>query len=248
MTIWLLTLACGSSEPTPPIDSVGETADTAVTTPEPPEWCLAAESGVLQEITTDHPAAPYFLSHPRDASAATQTVIFLAGGSGDKGSAQASWDLFFTQGDGIGEIRAVLPWSASNSLPQEADRIREIRDEVLACYGGDADGVHLSGTSNGGRTAFDLAYVHGADFATLLGAPGTLSSWSQSDLAEPLAGLRIFNGVGSDDSGWKSEVEALNEAMVAVGLDATFVEFPDQGHVVTPGWDETLLFDFWLDR
>ncbi len=243
----LAILACGAEPPGTP-DSGTTTGDTGTATVPAPEWCQEPLDGALQEVTTDHPAAPYFLSHPMAPSDDTQTVIFLGGGPGDQGSAQASWDLFFTMGDGVAEIRAVLPWADSGSLSDEPDRIGEVVDEVLACYGGDRSGVHLAGTSNGGRLAYDLALAGDGRYATLMGVPGVPSSWQQGDLAEPLADMRIYNGVGSDDTGWKSEVARVHEAMIAEGLDATYAEFEDQGHVVNTEWDETVLYDFWLDR
>jgi len=248
MTLLLSLLACDPDVPTT-TDSGTPPTDTATTEPvPPPEWCQEPLEGVLQEITTDHPGAPYFISHPIETTSTTPTVIFLGGGQGDQGSAQASWDLFFTMGDGIAEVRAVLPWAASGSLSGDPDRITEIRDEVVACYGGDPDGVHLAGTSNGGILAFDIALEGSGAFATLMGVPGVPSSWSQGDLATPLAGMRIYNGVGSDDTGWLSEVNRVHDAMVAEGLDATYAEFTGQGHVVSVDWDETVLYDFWFDR
>lgn len=248
MPLILLTLACGAEPPPTDSGTTSATDSGETTVVPPPEWCHAAEPGLLQEISADHPGAPYFLSHPMTPDDGTQTVIFLGGGPGDQGSAQASWDLFFTQGDGISQIRAVLPWAATGSLSDDPDRIVTIRDEVLACYGGDPDSVHIAGTSNGGRLAFDLAQAHPGGFATLLGAPGVLSSWSQDQLAATFDGVRVFNGVGSDDTGWKAGVSELHQAMIAEGVDATYSEFEGQGHVVSVAWDETVLYDFWLDR
>lgn len=252
MTLWLSLLACGSDLPTTRDSHTTATdsgaADSGTTTVTAPDWCQEPAQGMLQEITTDHPGAPYFISHPFEPKGSTHTVIFLGGGSGDKGSAQASWDLFFTQGDGIAEIRAVLPWAETGSLSDDSARILTLRDEVLACYGGSADSVHLAGTSNGGVMAYDLALEGSGAFATLLGIPGVPSSWSRDDLAAPLAGMRIYNAVGSDDTSWKAEVERVHAAMVDEGLDATYSELEGYGHVVSPDWDETVLYDFWLDR
>ena len=152
------------------------------------------------------------------------------------------------QGDGIAEVRVVLPWADSGTLSDDPSRILTVRDEVLDCYGGDPEQVHLAGTSNGGRLAYDLALEGTGGFATLLGIPGVPSQWTAEGLAAPLAGLRIYNAVGSEDTGWKSEVERVHAAMIEAGLDATYDELEDQGHVVDPDWDETVLYDFWLDR
>ncbi len=244
MTLWLSLLACGTATP----DTGTPDSDSDSDTPPPPDWCLAPEEGALQEVTFDHPEAPYFLSHPLAASEDTPTILFLGGGSGDQGSAQASWDLFFTQGQGIAEVRAVLPWADTGTLSDDPSRILALRDEVLDCYGGDPDRVHLAGTSNGGRLAYDLALEGAGGFATLLGIPGVPTDWTTDGLATPLTGMRIYNAVGSEDVGWKSEVERVHAAMVEAGLEATYNELEGQGHVVTPDWDETILYDFWLDR
>ena len=241
MFLWLL--ACqgdpGNTDSggTDPGDS---SADTV-----PPEWCLEAEEGVLQDAP-DHPAGPYFLSHPREPGDTTPTVLFLAGGSGGRNSAQYTFELFFMLGSGIGDVRVVLPYATSGSLGDDPERILDIVDEVLACYGGNRDAVHLAGTSNGGLAAFDLTLDHPEPFASLMGVPGVFSSGSATQNLGALANLRVYNGVGELDTNWKSEVQRIHEAMVNDGIDATYAEFADQGHVPTPDWDESVLFDFWL--
>ncbi len=41
-----------------------------------------------------------------------------------------------------------------------------------------------------------------------------------ADWAKALAGHSIFNGVGAHDDGWKSQVKATHEALVAAGIES----------------------------
>ncbi len=244
--MFLLLLACTGDTATDDSGATLDSGDTGtVDVTDPPDWCVEAVEGELQ-VVVDHAASPYFISHPRESGPGTPTVVFLGGGQGDEGSARFGFEAFFMQGSGIGEVRAVLPYSESGFLPDEKDRILEAIDEVHDCYGGARGPVHIAGTSNGGVAAFDLAYDRPEVFTTLMGVPGVFSSSGATSDLDPLADLRVYNGVGALDTGWKGEVKRIHEAMVAAGMDSTYAEFADQGHSPSLDWDESVLYDFWL--
>ncbi len=223
-------------------DSGASTPDTATA---PPEWCMPPEPGLLQAMD-QHPAGPYFVSHPMEATDDTPTVVFLPGSRGDAPSAETAWGLYFLHGTEIANVRVVLPFSDNSSLADETDRVLELIDEVLACYGGDRKKVHMAGTSNGGKAAYDLAKEHPERFVSLLGIPGSFSSWSPEELGDALADVPVYNGVGSEDHIWLEDVRKLHEGLLEGGVDATYAEFEGEAHVMSPDWDEDVLFDFWL--
>jgi predicted esterase len=128
----------------------------------------------------------------------------------------------------------------------DAQRTFKIVDEILACYCGDASKVHLAGVSNAGLAAFALMLRRPERFATLLSAPGAFPvNTDPADWAKALAGHSIFNGVGAHDDGWKSQVKATHEALVAAGIDSVYVEFADQRHTVNEAFDKNVFFNFW---
>ena len=227
-------------------DDTAPTADDTSIDLAPDGWdCPAQESGELPDVTVT-PGAPYYIHHPTTTDDPTHTIVFLGGGPGDSGSARTMWQLFLAQGDGVEDVRVVLPYSLTGTLYDERDRVPVIVDEILTCFGGDPDHVHLAGTSNGGRGAFDLSVESPGVFATLLGAPGVFSNFDGDAAASALAGMSVYNGVGSDDTSWQVAVAETHAALVALGIDSEYAEFEGQTHVPADDWDETVLFDFWL--
>lgn len=238
--------------PTPVPASKGDVAAAhRVPPPAPtkPERCTPAEEGELQDVT-DTEASPYFVHHPAPDNPNAATVIFLAGGSGRRASAQRVWDNIFADAPPSEAFRVAIPYSLDADFIDEATRTLAIVNEVLWCYGGDPAKVHLAGASNGGLAAFALMMKRPELFATLLGAPGAFPVQDPSTVeaavwAHALAGRAVFNGVGANDDNWKAEVIATHNALAAAGVESAFVEFPDQGHVLTAAFDASVFFDFW---
>lgn len=153
-------------------------------------------------------------------------------------------------GVGVDEFRVVVPYASSEDFDfiDEAGRTFTILDEILACYGGDAEKVHLGGVSNGGHAAFAIMLARPQLFATLLGAPGAFPRQDSAEWADALAGRAVFNGVGANDFDWKPDVQATHDALVAVGVESVFVEFVGEGHIVSEDFDESVFFEFWADH
>jgi predicted esterase len=212
---------------------------------EPPEWCETALPGELQDVTTT-PASAYFVHHPADGAIHVPIVIFLPGGNGARGAGMGNFDGFCSRGDGLQSMRVVFPYAADGNLLDEYDRALDVLDEVLQCYGGDPDHVHLAGTSNGGMGAFELMVESGGPFATLTGAPGVFSGASPDDMAAALDGKAVLNGVGELDTGWVPAVEATHQQLESLGIDSTLEIFPGQGHSPNDSFDQAVLYDFWL--
>jgi hypothetical protein len=88
-------------------------------------------------------------------------------------------------------------------------------------------------------------------FAMLLGAPGAFDVSDPSTVdprfwVDTLLGRTVFNGVGELDVFWQSEVDAINEALTAAGIESQYVEFTGRGHSLRNGFDASVFFDFWL--
>ncbi|MFT5682598.1 MAG: putative esterase [Myxococcota bacterium] len=234
-----------SASPDTDTDSPDDTGPGDTAPFDPPDWCPEIGTGLQDVTTTD--ASPYFLTHPMTDSLDVPTVILFGGGPGNRGSAEGAFRGWLDGGDGMAEVRTVMPYAADEDLTDEYDRALAVLDEVLLCWGGDPAAVHIAGTSNGGRGAFDLMLDNPDRFATLLGAPGVFSSASSGELAG-LVGRRVYNGVGSEDTSWQPSVEQTHEQLEAAGVDSIYAEFDGQGHVLTQEFDTTVFFDFWLDR
>ena len=216
-----------------------------VVAPEKAAFCPAPSTGALQDVS-ETPASPYFLHHPTSGLAAAPTVIFIPGGAGLRRSALRAWENYLSDGKGAEGFRIIIPYSANLELLEEFPRTFEILDEVLACYGADPKKVHVAGTSNGGFAAFALMLQRPERFATLLGAPGAFPEVDPAAWAKALAGRAVFNGVGEDDDAWKPEVRETHDALLGVGIDSVYVEFPGQDHTAREGLDKNVLFDFWM--
>jgi predicted esterase len=232
-------------------DTSDDDAGDDDTTGEPPEWCVDAEFGVLQDITTT-PASPYFVHHPPGGAAGVPIVVWLGGGDITDQTARSAFERNIAGGDGMEQVRAVLPYSTQGlSLLDHPERVIEVLDEVLACYGGDVDHIHVAGNSNGGCTAFQLAIDYPGTFATLLGAPGVFWDYPSFDDAAILAALgdgAVFNGVGELDSGWLQAVQYTHQHIEGLGIESTLEIFPGQGHALGEEYDETIFVDFWLSH
>lgn len=227
----------------PPVET-GETGDTG--TPVVPDYCPAAEAD-LQEVT-DTPASPYFVRHPEAPDERTPTVVYLPGGAGDRGGALTIDRLYLAGADGLGEFRTVVPYTDGSrdfSSRSVYERAAAVRDELFACWGGDAERAHLGGTSNGGIGSFALMAEAPEGWASLLGAPGAWEDFDADAIAATLGGRPVYMGVGAEDSDWLPAVESQAEELETAGADVTFVAFEGQTHVVDEEFDETVLFDFW---
>lgn len=236
----LLSLALISCTPTDgkfPSDTAGDTGtgDTPFT---PAEGCPAREEG-WQEITDG--VSPYFVTHPLDGATGGPTVLFLPGGPGDRGSAEATSNAFFDT-DPRG-YRIVVPYDTSGDYPDTAPPVEEILDHVASCFGGDPARVHLAGHSNGGYLAYNVVGPElAARFVTVTGAPAYFERLRTSQLE----GLAFHNSAGDEDPNWLEYMESAHEDLQAEGFDSELTIWAGTGHTPGPDWDgRDAMFDFW---
>ncbi len=232
---------------TPEGDTDTDTDTDGDTDFDPPEWCEEAPIEELQHVTTP-PTQPYWLWHPDTDSLQIPTVVFLPGGGGGDGGGEMTFNGWFSHGDDLPEMRVVVVTAADEDLTDEWDRVVPIVDEVLDCYGGDPDKVHIGGTSNGGVGAFSIFLDSPDRFATLLGAPGLWTYWNEDAIEDALADKSVFNGVGEFDTSWLPYVQQTHEQLVDLDIDSVYVEFEGQGHVPDENFDESVLYDWWEEH
>jgi predicted esterase len=212
--------------------------------PARPAFCPAVAEGLVDVANT--PAGPYFVHHPAAGHTSRATIFFVPGGPGSQDTAQATFELWLSRGDALGDYRVVIPYSAAGDLTVEGDRLVPVLDEALGCYGSKTDRVHLAGTSNGGRAAFALMLRASSRFVSLLGEPGLFPSDASDDvLVAALTGKPVFNGAGQLDDVWRPLVKSTNDRLVGLGLDSVFVEIPNQSHILDETADQNVFFDFW---
>jgi predicted esterase len=242
-------VGCAAPASTGPADGGTAPSDAAAKAFVVPEFCAASGPGLVDVTST--PAGTYFVHHPTSGagldvgSRDVFTIVFIPGGPGSKATAKATYEQWLSRGADLGKYRVVVPYAADGDLTNESERLIDVLDEVLACYGGDANKVHLGGTSNGGRAAFSLMLKHSDRFVTLLGAPGLFASVTDMQLKDTLAGKAVFNGAGELDDGWRQQVQATHSRLKGLGLDSEYVELPGQGHILDPRANQEPFFQFW---
>lgn len=210
-----------------------------------PASCTSAEPSTRLDVTASD-AAPYLIRFPSDPTAPADVVLFMPGGPGAAAQAPLTFDLWLSRGEGIDDFIVVMPYSAAGNLPGEPEHVFEVLEEVQACTC-NTGRVHLGGTSNGGRLAYQLALEQPDRFTSLLGAPGVFANPSREALAG-LEGKRVFNAVGELDTAWQKGVAASHQALLDAGVDSTLFEMPGQGHILSKDFDESVFFAFWSER
>lgn len=205
--------------------------------------CPELATGLLAVTTT--PASPYYMVPPDDPSVPAPIIVFLGGGPGDDGSARISWEGFLDSAALTGSYWKLLPYATDGALSDEGDRVIAALQELVTCFGADADRAHLAGTSNGGRASFSLMLEAPEHFRTLLGAPGYFRNNDTDDWVAALTGKAVFNGVGELDTDWQETVYETHTTLESLGIESTYEEFPGQSHTPDADFPQDTLFEFW---
>lgn len=237
----VMLLACAEPDPQAPEPApLAEAPEEA-----PPEWCRAPRSGWQTVRGTRQ--APYTVHHPHSDEPDVATVIFLPGGTGESLHAELTREAFLVDAAGLDDLRVVMPIGDGDDSAFDARRVAKIRKEVLTCFGGDPDNVHLAGHSNGGMAAFDAMLDAPEKWASLLVVPGALDPWDEEAAVAALSDKPLFLGVGEHDSMWVTWIGELHDQLTAAGLSSELVVFPGIGHTPDRSWeDRDVLFDWWI--
>jgi pimeloyl-ACP methyl ester carboxylesterase len=102
-------------------------------------------------------------------------------------------------------------------------------DAMLAEYKVQGGKFHVAGSSNGGLSAFELAYRWPRYFWSVSGIPGMLNEPTPEHIA-PLKDLCIYMLVGEFDQVGVPEMRKQVEAFWARGFKADYQVAPGQGH------------------
>jgi len=103
---------------------------------------------------------------------------------------------------------------------------------------------HLSGISNGGRSAFAVAALDTDRFASMVVFPGYPSSPDDPAALEGLKDIPISMFVGGDDPGWIEPMAAAHETLEALGATVSLDIREGEGHIMTSLSDGIDVFDF----
>lgn len=109
-------------------------------------------------------------------------------------------------------------------------------DMIFATFNVEGGKLHVTGHSNGGRSAFHVAALYQERFVSVTGYPGLLAAQQEAEL-EPLAGLCIAMHVGDQDPSWAAAMEAEAEAYRRLGYAVSFTLEAGQGHRLDVGLD-----------
>jgi len=238
-----LALAGSGCGPVAPADDDDATAATFV----PEEGCPDPADGRQDVVETN--ASPYYVSHPEgdlQAGSTAPVVLFMPGGFGSVGHSTGTWNGFLTGAEGLDRYRVVMPYAPDGDFTDEWERAEDVLAEVLACFGGDPDRVHLVGHSNGGWEALELLQILPPDtFATAVVAPGYFLTFD-ADLVS-LGEGRARSAVGANDEAtWHTAAEQTVDRFEEVGVDVDLELMDGVGHTpgATWGGGDDLLFDF----
>ena len=93
-------------------------------------------------------------------------------------------------------------------------------------------GIHLTGISNGGLSAFRIALAHPEMFASLTVLPGMPPSEQEFDRLDALDGMVVNMFVGERDTAWRNGTEATAAALDRLGHPIHVEILPGEGHVM----------------
>jgi len=252
----LLLIGCGNSDKddadSGALDGSSESASVDAGSDDvddgpPPDWCPPLGEGLFEVL--DSPAAPYWVSTPREADTSKPVVALLPGGGGDSNSARFGFMNFFGAFPSFAPNWWVIaPYSADNAFPSEAQRTFEILDEVQLCWGL-AETVQLMGHSAGGNAAGTLFGEQPERFSSLLLAPGSLPPVSSDRLGALFGDTPVYLGVGVNDSqSWVNGMRDAADFLESAGVDVVLDIWPGQVHVPGQNFDPGTLPAFLHDH
>lgn len=97
--------------------------------------------------------------------------------------------------------------------------------------------LHISGVSNGGRSAFHIAALYPDKFSSVTGYPGLNASDDPEEL-QKFAAMCIYMHAGSEDPGWAGAMQAEAAQYEGLGYKVKFTLEPGQRHVMDFSKDE----------
>ncbi len=103
---------------------------------------------------------------------------------------------------------------------------------------------HLTGVSNGGRSAFRVAALNPERFSSILVYPGYPGSPADQDALPDLADLPFAMFVGGEDPGWLEPMVETRDTLESLGATVAFDIRDGEGHIMASLADGVDIFDF----
>ena len=120
-------------------------------------------------------------------------------------------------------------------------------DELLASVDwvqAEGDRVHISGISNGGRSAFAVAALDPDRYASMVVFPGYPDSPDDPTALEKFSEIPISMFVGGDDPGWIAPMTATRDTLEDLGASVSLEIREAEGHVMGSLSNGVDVFDF----
>jgi len=103
---------------------------------------------------------------------------------------------------------------------------------------------HLTGVSNGGRSAFRVAGLNPGRFASILVYPGYPGSAADKEALADLADIPFAMFVGGEDAAWLDPMVKARDVLVSAGATVAFDVRNGEGHIMASLSDGVDIFDF----
>ena len=121
--------------------------------------------------------------------------------------------------------------------------IPELFDWVEDNYSVENSKYHISGISNGGKSAFRIAIKFRKRCSSLLVFPGIIHSSNEYAMLDSLMGIPVHMYVGEyETQAWISVMDSIKTVLDDLGVYNQYITFPGDGHVIT-SLTSKMLFD-----
>jgi predicted esterase len=121
--------------------------------------------------------------------------------------------------------------------------IPELLDWIEDSFNVENNSFHISGISNGGKSAFRIGIQYRKKCSSLLVFPGIIHNNTEYALLDSLIGIPVHMYVGEyENQAWKSVMDSIKIILDDLGVTNQYIVFPGEGHVLT-SLTSIMLFD-----
>jgi predicted peptidase len=235
-----LVLAACSSGAMPPPSTVQDQA-------EPP---MDLEPGTLdlrRATMSDGTAIEYGLILPAEFDSSSEYPVLLAlppGGQDIELAMSVASTTYLPEALARGWV-VITPAAPGGTLFfQGSERYIDELLASLAWIRAEGERVHISGISNGGRSAFAVAALDPDRYESMVVFPGYPDSSDDSESLERFSEIPISMFVGGEDPGWIAPMTATRDALEYLGASVSLMIRGGEGHVMRSLSDGVDVFDF----
>lgn len=197
------------------------------------------ETGMVTYQTmalSDGTTLDYAVALPADFDPAQTYPILLAlpPGGQNRAMVQTGLDRYWAaKGIELGWIvlSPVAPGGILFFQGSEA-MIPEFLERTATVYQPEGGKYHLAGISNGGISAFRIAFNHPELIHSLLALPGLPRNEADFQKLERLTDIPVAMFVGAQDTGWIGRMEETEAELSRLGGQVSLEIVPNEGHVI----------------